>query len=74
VIGDVRLPDETRQALCAAFDYEEAHLQTIPLKFACPSLVQRAGETKQRRHRDFPALGRRCGGGLARGAVIPGRA
>ena len=45
VIGDMRLPDETRQALRATFDYEEAHLQTIPLKFACPSLVQRAGET-----------------------------
>jgi gamma-glutamyltranspeptidase/glutathione hydrolase len=45
VIGDVRLPDETRHALRTAFDYEEAHLQTIPLKFACPSLVQRAGET-----------------------------
>ncbi len=45
VIGDVRLPAETRETLRARFDYEEAHLQTIPLKFACPSVVLREGAT-----------------------------
>jgi gamma-glutamyltranspeptidase/glutathione hydrolase len=45
VIGDVRLPTETRQALRTGFDYEEARRQTMPLKFACPSLVQRERET-----------------------------
>ena len=45
VIGDVRLPAETRQALRARFDYEEARMQTLPMKFACPSVVLRDGET-----------------------------
>ena len=45
VIGDVRLPAETRETLRARFDYEEAHLQAIPLKFACPSVVLREGAT-----------------------------
>jgi gamma-glutamyltranspeptidase / glutathione hydrolase len=45
VIGDVRLPAETRQALRTRFDYEEARIQTLPSKFACPSVVQRQGET-----------------------------
>ena len=29
----------------ARFDYEEARLQTLPNKFACPSLVLRDGAT-----------------------------
>jgi hypothetical protein len=27
------------------FDYEEAHVQTFPMKFACPSVVLRDGAT-----------------------------
>jgi gamma-glutamyltranspeptidase / glutathione hydrolase len=45
VIGDVRLPAQTRAALRARFDYEEARVQTLPMKFACPSVVLRVGET-----------------------------
>jgi gamma-glutamyltranspeptidase/glutathione hydrolase len=43
VIGDVRLPDATRAALSHRFDYEEARVQTFPMKFACPSAVLREG-------------------------------
>lgn len=45
VIGDVRLPPPVRDALRAGFDYEEARVQTFPMKFACPSVVLRDGET-----------------------------
>jgi gamma-glutamyltranspeptidase / glutathione hydrolase len=45
VIGDVRLPAETRRALRTRFDCEEARMQTLPMKFACPSVVLRGGET-----------------------------
>jgi gamma-glutamyltranspeptidase/glutathione hydrolase len=45
VIGDVRLAREVRDGLRAAFDYEEARVQTQPMKFACPSVVLRAGAT-----------------------------
>jgi gamma-glutamyltranspeptidase/glutathione hydrolase len=45
VIGDVRLPAPTREALRSRFDYEEARVQTFPMKFACPSLVLREGST-----------------------------
>jgi gamma-glutamyltranspeptidase / glutathione hydrolase len=45
VIGDVRLPDEVRAALGAQFDYAEARVQTHPMKFACPSVVMRKGNT-----------------------------
>jgi gamma-glutamyltranspeptidase / glutathione hydrolase len=45
VIGDVRLPAPTREALRTRFDYEEARRQTLPMKFACPSVVLRDGET-----------------------------
>jgi gamma-glutamyltranspeptidase/glutathione hydrolase len=45
VIGDVRLPAPVREALRKQFDYEEARLQTLPMKFACPSVVMRQGET-----------------------------
>jgi gamma-glutamyltranspeptidase/glutathione hydrolase len=45
VIGDVRLPQSTRESLGARFDYEEARIQTMPMKFACPSVVLRDGVT-----------------------------
>jgi gamma-glutamyltranspeptidase/glutathione hydrolase len=45
VIGDVRLPQTAREALRARFDYEEARIQALPMKFACPSVVMRTGET-----------------------------
>jgi len=45
VIGDVRLPMQAREELRARFDYEEARVQTLPMKFACPSVVLREGET-----------------------------
>jgi len=45
VIGDVRLPMQVQAALQARFDYEEARLQTLPMKFACPSVVLREGGT-----------------------------
>ena len=45
VIGDVRLPMQAREALQARFDYEEARVQTLPMKFACPSVVLREGGT-----------------------------
>jgi len=45
VIGDVRLPMAARESLRARFDYEEARVQTAPMKFACPSVVLRNGET-----------------------------
>ena len=45
VIGDVRLPAKVRTTLRERFDYEEARLQTFPMKFACPSIVLRDGAT-----------------------------
>src|SRR5262245_56536364 len=45
VIGDVRLPQAARETLGARFDYEEARVQTLPMKFACPSIVLRGGDT-----------------------------
>ena len=45
VIGDVRLPAPVRQSLRSRFDYEEARIQTFPMKFACPSVVLRDGTT-----------------------------
>jgi gamma-glutamyltranspeptidase / glutathione hydrolase len=45
VIGDVRLPMQAREQLRARFDYEEACVQTLPMKFACPSVVLREGGT-----------------------------
>ncbi|TPQ38825.1 gamma-glutamyltransferase [Bradyrhizobium guangdongense] len=44
VIGDIRLPAEARKVLAARFDYEEAQVQTLPMKFACPSVVMREGD------------------------------
>jgi len=45
VIGDVRLPAETRAALRQRFDYEKTRLQALPNKSACPSVVLRAVNT-----------------------------
>jgi gamma-glutamyltranspeptidase/glutathione hydrolase len=45
VIGDVRLPGPVREALAKRFDYEEARTQTLPMKFACPSVVLREGNS-----------------------------
>ncbi len=44
VIGDTRLPSQVREQLRARFDFEEARVQTLPMKFACPSVVLRQGE------------------------------
>jgi len=41
----VRLPREVREGLRATFDYEEARVQTWPMKFACPSVVMRQDTT-----------------------------
>src|SRR3954452_21781526 len=45
VIADVRLPQAAHEALGSRFDYEEARVQTLPMKFACPSIVLRDGDT-----------------------------
>ncbi len=45
VIGDVRLPAPVHEALRSRFDYEQARIQTFPMKFACPSVVMRQGMT-----------------------------
>jgi gamma-glutamyltranspeptidase/glutathione hydrolase len=43
VIADARLPEGVRDGLRERFDYEEARVQTSPMKFACPSVVMREG-------------------------------
>src|SRR5262245_51088128 len=45
VIGDVRLPNAVHDALRVRFDYEQARIQTFPMKFACPSVALRDGTT-----------------------------
>src|SRR5712675_1493135 len=45
VIGDVRLPTQAQQELRTRFDYEQAHVQAQPMKFACPSVVLRECDT-----------------------------
>ncbi|MCP3460225.1 gamma-glutamyltransferase [Bradyrhizobium sp. CCGUVB23] len=45
VTGDRRLPADARRALAARFDYEETQVQSVPMKFACPSMVMREGDT-----------------------------
>ena len=45
VIADSRLSREIRAALAATFEAEEAPHQTLPFKFACPSVVMRDGTT-----------------------------
>ena len=41
LIGDSRLDAVTQAALAQEFDYLPARLQTMPMKFACPSAVMR---------------------------------
>ena len=60
VIGDVRLPKQVREALRAHLEYEEARVQTYPMRFACPSVVLRDAGTNSGAT-VFPALGG-CGG------------
>ena len=43
IIGDARLDAQTHALLAASFDYEQARLQHLPMKFACPSSVMRRG-------------------------------
>jgi gamma-glutamyltranspeptidase / glutathione hydrolase len=43
LIGDVRLSPTIHAALAGEFEYEQARLQTLPMKFACPSAVMRSG-------------------------------
>jgi gamma-glutamyltranspeptidase / glutathione hydrolase len=45
VIGDLRLPAPVHDALRARFDYQQARIQTFPMKFACPSVALRDGTT-----------------------------
>ena len=45
VIGDVRLPEAVRLEMAARFDFALARVQTMPMKFACPSVVLRDGLT-----------------------------
>ena len=45
VIGDKRLPAPVHEALRSRFDYEEARIQNFPMKFACPSVVMRQGDS-----------------------------
>ena len=42
LIGDVRFDAATHAALGQEFDYEQARVQTMPMKFACPSAVLRS--------------------------------
>ena len=62
VIGDARLPAATHEALRARFDYEEAHMQTFPLKFACPSMALRDGNTNSGATEPFQPWGEAVAG------------
>jgi gamma-glutamyltranspeptidase / glutathione hydrolase len=54
VIVDMNLPTELRAALRDRFDTEDAHRQNFPLKFACPSVVLRDGDTSSGASEPFP--------------------
>jgi gamma-glutamyltranspeptidase / glutathione hydrolase len=54
VIADLALPAEMRAALRDRFDTEDAHRQSFPLKFACPSVVLRDGDTNSGASEAFP--------------------
>lgn len=47
VIGDTRLDAEVQARLRRDFDVEFAPVQTLPMKFACPSAVMREGSLQQ---------------------------
>jgi gamma-glutamyltranspeptidase/glutathione hydrolase len=55
VIGDKRFPQATHEALAARFDYEQAGNQTLPMKFAVPSIVMRNGDTNSGASEPFHA-------------------
>jgi gamma-glutamyltranspeptidase/glutathione hydrolase len=55
VIGNKRLPHATHDALAARFDYERAGSQTLPMKFAVPSVVMRDGDTNSGASEPFHA-------------------
>jgi gamma-glutamyltranspeptidase / glutathione hydrolase len=57
VIADARLPAVAREALRQQFDYEEARVQTLPGKFAFPSIVLRNGDTNSGATEVFQAWG-----------------
>jgi len=44
VIGDTALDPAVHEALGARFEYVRQHRLTMPMKFACPSIVQRDGD------------------------------
>ncbi len=54
VIADHNLTTEVRAALRDRFDTEDAHRQNFPLKFACPSVVLRDGDTNSGASEPFP--------------------
>jgi gamma-glutamyltranspeptidase/glutathione hydrolase len=54
VIADLNLPADLRAALRDRFDTEDAHRQNFPLKFGCPSVVLRDGETNSGASEAFP--------------------
>ncbi len=45
LIGDTRLPAAIHEALAREFDYAQARVQTLPMKFACPSAAMRTGSS-----------------------------
>ena len=47
LIGDDRLDPQIQASLAAEFDFVPTALQTLPMKFACPSAVMRDGATQQ---------------------------
>ena len=49
VIGDVRMPADVRAELGRRYDYREARVQTMPMKFACPSAVMHSGDDRSAR-------------------------
>ncbi|MDU6494146.1 gamma-glutamyltransferase, partial [Bradyrhizobium sp.] len=58
VVGaDTRLPAEVMNALAAKFETVPSPVQTMPMKFACPSIVLRNGDTNSGATEIFHAWG-----------------
>ena len=57
VSGDMRLPQEVRDALRARFNYAEARVQNVPGKYAVPSAVLRAAENNSGATESFQPWG-----------------
>lgn len=58
IVGaDTRLPPDVMAALAAKFDVEQAPVQSLPMKFACPSIVLRDGATNSGATEIFHAWG-----------------